>query len=266
MCERNPFGLYDYGEGSIRPGGYSTHVVVDRMESMVKIPNNIPGHIACTLPCAGLTTYSALMKAKPAILEAIKVRNKANIFVIGVGGLGLWCTMLAKHIFEHVSVVVGDISEDKLDIARECGIDGAILLKKKYDSREEIMNEIQRITNNNTNAFDAVLDFVGSSDSVFIGHKMLGIRGCLVVSGLHQGQLEMQMVDLIRKELHVMGNRVGSPQEFRDLVELLSTKNVKYPAIQRVRLQDINEVHNALRVGKITGRAVIDYVTYDKNV
>ena len=157
--------------------------------------------------------------------------------------------------------MVADISQEKLDTVEEYGADTALLWKKKYADKEAIMDEIARVTKNNTISYAATLDFVGSSDSVMIGHKILGTGGSLVVLGLYQGQLEMQLVDLIRKELHVHGNRTGSLQDLKDMTELLSRKVVKYPAIELVKLQDINEVHKALRNGTIRGRAVIDYVS-----
>ncbi len=40
-CVQNPFGMRDYGGGSDHPGGYATHVIVDNVDLMVKIPGKI---------------------------------------------------------------------------------------------------------------------------------------------------------------------------------------------------------------------------------
>ena len=93
-CTNNPLMFNTYGGGPIHPGGYSTLVVVHKLNILVKVPDNIPPEIACMLPCSCLTAFTALKKARSSLEEGL-LRNKRGRLVgavgavIGAGGLGL---------------------------------------------------------------------------------------------------------------------------------------------------------------------------------
>ena len=120
-----------YGGGPIHPGGYSTQIVVHKLNILVKFPDNIPLEIACTLPYSYLPTFTALKKARSSLEEGL-LRNKCGrLLVAGAGGLGLWCTRLAKLIFagRDLQVTVADVAVEKLDIAKTCGADKTVRWK-----------------------------------------------------------------------------------------------------------------------------------------
>ena len=98
VCEDNKIGTEDLGVGR-NSGGYSSYVSVPEWQLAVKVPENVPMHMACMLPCSALTAWTALNKAVPAIERALRLRQKARLLVIGAGGLGAWCVNLAKKAF-----------------------------------------------------------------------------------------------------------------------------------------------------------------------
>ena len=51
-----------YPDGTIAQGGYSSHVRAHEYFTF-KIPDNIPSEIAAPMMCAGLTTWSPLVRA-----------------------------------------------------------------------------------------------------------------------------------------------------------------------------------------------------------
>ena len=56
--------------------------------------------IACTLPCSGLTTYSAVLKIRESVDRALSVHGYASVLVVGAGGLGVWCIILIKALYK----------------------------------------------------------------------------------------------------------------------------------------------------------------------
>ncbi len=70
----------------ITQGGYSTNIVVTE-HFAIKIPNNIELQFAAPLLCAGITTYSPMMK--------VKVEKGDKVGVVGIGGLGHMAIKLA---------------------------------------------------------------------------------------------------------------------------------------------------------------------------
>ncbi|RYY37817.1 MAG: twin-arginine translocation signal domain-containing protein, partial [Sphingobacteriaceae bacterium] len=70
----------------ITQGGYANNVVVTE-HFAIKIPKNIELKYAAPLLCAGITTYSPMMK--------VKFKKGDKIGVIGIGGLGHMAVKLA---------------------------------------------------------------------------------------------------------------------------------------------------------------------------
>jgi alcohol dehydrogenase (NADP+)/uncharacterized zinc-type alcohol dehydrogenase-like protein len=74
------YGYADEREPTkITQGGYSTHIVVNN-HFAVHIPNNLSFEKAAPLLCAGITTYSPIMKAQ--------INKGDKVAVAGIGGLG----------------------------------------------------------------------------------------------------------------------------------------------------------------------------------
>ncbi len=261
ICGNTPFGYNDYGIGPCHPGGYATHVIVESVEKhVVKIPKSIDPTVATMLPCGALTPFAALKKAEYAVRKTIKTKGQAHMLIIGAGGLGLWCVNLAKVMFgKDIKITVADISKDKFDILKEYGVDDCVLWNKSYADDAAYLAEIDKTTKNGSLLFDAALDFVGHSNTVRVAHKCLGISACMVVVGLYGGHLDIQLVDLIRKELHLQGARAGSFSELKEMVAMLDGKDVKFPAVEMFKLENINEIHKALLEGTIKGRAILHF-------
>ncbi len=227
---------------------------------MVKLPDSIDPKVATMLPCGALTPFAALKKAENAVLEAIRAKKQAHMMVIGAGGLGLWCVNLAKVMFgKNIKITVADISKDKFEILKKYGVDDCILWSKSYADDAAYLDEINKSTKNGALLFDAAIDFVGNTNTLRVAHKCLGIGACFVVVGLYGGHLDIEMVDLIRKELHLQGARAGSFGELKEMVALLADKDVKYPAVEMFKLEDINDIHKALLEGNIKGRAILEF-------
>src|SRR5690606_2295405 len=83
-------GTYGTPEASsptgITQGGYANNIVVTEYFA-TKIPKNMDLKYAAPLLCAGITTYSPMMK--------IKFKKGDKIGVIGIGGLGHMAVKLA---------------------------------------------------------------------------------------------------------------------------------------------------------------------------
>ena len=52
-----------YPDGTLSQGGYASHVRAHEYFTF-RIPDNIPNEIAAPMLCAGITTYSPLVRAK----------------------------------------------------------------------------------------------------------------------------------------------------------------------------------------------------------
>ncbi len=108
----------------ITQGGYSTHIVV-RDHFAVHLPSNISFEKAAPLLCAGITTYSPLMKAD--------IKKGSKVAVAGIGGLGHLAVKIA--VSKGAEVYAFTTSADKVDDIKKFGAKEVIVVddtKKLY--------------------------------------------------------------------------------------------------------------------------------------
>jgi len=78
-----------YPDGYISQGGYASHIRVHEYFTF-KIPDNIPSALAAPMMCAGLTSYSPLVRAK--------YDPGKRVAILGIGGLGHFGIMFAAAL------------------------------------------------------------------------------------------------------------------------------------------------------------------------
>ncbi|WP_142054832.1 zinc-binding dehydrogenase [Pseudonocardia kunmingensis] len=102
---------------------------------------------------------------------------------------------------------------------------------------------------------DVVIDFVGEQNTPEQATRMLRQGGTYFVVG-YGAQLTTPTVELVSKEISVVGNLVGSYADLDDLMKLVARGRVtletqRYPLDQALRaLDDLAE-------GRVRGRAVL---------
>lgn len=101
-------------------GGMAEQAIVTA-DYAVKIPKGLDPVEASSITCAGVTTYKALK------VSGVKSGNWQVIF--GAGGLGNLAIQYAKNVF-GAKVIVVDVNQDKLDLAKTLGADKIISSNK----------------------------------------------------------------------------------------------------------------------------------------
>ncbi len=263
LCEENRSGTTDIGQGRLT-GGYGSLVVVPEWKYAVRLPPMIPPEIGCMLPCSVLTTYNAVLKARPVLEKAVRMRGVANLLVIGAGGLGFWTIVLVKSIFcdRNTQIIVADLHQEKLNEATRLGADDAI----RWEPDTGVEDLVNQTTMGGYNKIDAALDFVGQPKTSEVAIKSLHKGGSLISVGLYGGQIKVSIPEIISNSISIQGNRVGDLATLKELVDLFSVQEIdksSLPAIDVYRLEDVNEAHAKLRKGEILARAVIKH-TGDK--
>ena len=260
-CPNSPKMIHSYGFSPINAGGYSTHVLAHKLNILVKIPTSIPKDVATMLPCSGLTVFSSLKKAENNLKEGYNRNNCSKLLVVGCGGLGLWCIQLATLMFQrfNVEITAVDISSNKLPVAKDSGATSTMLWKSEYNSIDEQLADVQRTTKNGTYKFDVAIDFVGMPNTFALAHRSIRSMGSLITVGLFGGVGKLSLLELVRTQYKIQGSNLGTMAELKELINFLKDKDVKYPNVELVSLQEINETLQRLRNGKVLGRALVKF-------
>ncbi len=261
-CDDNPANYYNYGIGPVHKGGYASHVLAHNLDILIKVPESLPQEVACMLPCSGLTAFSALKKVVSFIDDGIQSRGEGRLLIVGAGGLGNWCLQLGKAMFagKKIAITVSDISQEKLDQAKQDGADFVQVWKTESPTNfAEYMQEMGTITQAGKHKFDAAIDFVGTKDTFNFAYRALRQAGTIVNVGLYGAIADVPLPELAIKQYVIQGNFVGTKSSLKELIDFVQDKNVKYPHLEFIKLDEINETHERMKQGKIKGRALIKF-------
>jgi alcohol dehydrogenase, propanol-preferring len=202
-----------------------------------KVPDGLNPFDAAPLTCAGVTTYKAV--------KVGNVRPADLVAIAGIGGLGHLALQYAKIFGGTVAAI--DITDEKLQLARELGADIAI------DAR--------------TQDRAAVLQSHGGAD-VAVGLAVDGKASAAAYAGLRrggrlvlvalpaQGTLTIPVFDTVLNGTSVIGSIVGTRADLADVFALhaLGRTRVIY---QTRPLAEVNRAIDEVLHGKARARIVL---------
>jgi len=232
LCESQQNGGYSVD------GSFGQYMLVDTRFA-ARIPAGAdPVEIAPVL-CAGVTVYKGLKmtEAKPG----------EWVVISGIGGLGHIAVQYAVAM--GLRVVAVDVADDKLALAR---LHGAEVTVNARD--EDPVEAIQRATGG---AHGVLVTAVHpSAFGQAIGMARRG--GTIVFNGLPPGDFPAPIFDIVLKALTVRGSIVGTRQDLKEAIEFYA-RGVIHPTVSKRGLDEINEILDEMKHGKIDGRVVITY-------
>jgi len=230
--------------GSAIQGGFSNYVLADFTQAISY--SSIQPTFAATCCCSGITTYSALKKIG-------HLTETSKVVFIGAGGLGLMALELFKTIYpSHPGPIFLDIDDAKLKMALENGASETMNIEKENVKVKELASKSWT-----GNGIVAVLDFVGSTQTVSTGISLLSKGGKLIIVGLYGGGMKLPIPVFPLKAISIHGNYLGSLQEFKELMQIVSQGKVTAPPITVRSFSEADQTIQDLRNGKIVGRVVL---------
>lgn len=230
LCEAQQNGGYSVD------GSFAEYMLVDATYAAVLPEGSDPVEVAPVL-CAGVTVYKGL--------KVTGVRPGQWVVISGIGGLGHIAVQYAVAMGMRVAAV--DISDDKLALAKRHGAEVVV------NAREtDPVAEIQRLTGGTHGVLVTAVH--PSAFGQAIGMTRRG--GTIVFNGLPPGDFPAPIFDIVLKGLTIRGSIVGTRQ---DMIEALDfyARGLIHPTVAERPLEDVNDVLDEMRGGKIDGRIVL---------
>ena len=222
----------------ITQGGYSTNIVVTE-HFAIKIPENIELKYAAPLLCAGITTYSPLMKAK--------FKKGDKVGVVGIGGLGHMAIKLA--VSKGAEVYAFTTSPSKVNDIKGFGAKEVIVVKSGEDLKP----------------WKGKLDFMIST--VPYAYEMSGYIDCVKPYGYFtqvgipiNGELMINNTNMMFNRVNFNGSLIGGIPETQEVIDYCA-KNKIYPQIQIIKADEINDAWKKVVNKEARYRYVIDAAT-----
>jgi len=146
-------------------------------------------------------------------------------------------------------VLVIDPDESKHAAALQAGADAVFNPRK-----DDIATEIKKAAGG---AVWAIIDCVGSSQTIQAGQDMLTKGGQLVQIGLFGGHIDISTPFMVLKAMTYQGTYVGNLRELQELIALVKDKHLPPVATTCMHFSKAFTALLALEEGKAVGRQVL---------
>jgi NAD+-dependent secondary alcohol dehydrogenase Adh1 len=220
-------------------GGMAEYLLTSARACVKLDPSTQPKDVAA-LADAGITAYHAVRKSLPLLYPG------TTAVVIGAGGLGHIGIQVLRAL-SPAELIVVDRNADAVKLAQEIGADQGVV------ADGDQVDRVLELTDGN--GAEVVVDFVGEGGSTAEGIRMLREAGDYHVVGYGEN-VDVPTIDIISREINIIGNLVGSYNDLCDLMALAARgavrlHTVKYP------LDDFQRAIEDLDAGRVRGRAIL---------
>jgi len=229
-------------------GAFAEKVVVDQRQ-IVKIPETLGKDVAALISCGVITGVGA-------VVNAAQLRPGQDVVVIGAGGVGLNAIQGAR-IAGARRIVAVDMSEEKLEIAKEFGATHGVLATQERPWRASYKALGGR-------GADAVLVTVGAIPAYEQATRYLARGGKVIIIGMpHSGATaSYEPVMLAAVGQGLIGSKMGDVVIQRDIpwmVDLYQQGRLKLDELisGRWNLEQINEAIADTKTGSAKRNVIL---------
>jgi NADPH:quinone reductase-like Zn-dependent oxidoreductase len=210
---------------------------------VISIPEHLSYLEASTLPCAGLTAYSALFP-----FGGVGPSN--TVVVLGTGGVSLFALQFAKLL--GARVILTSSENEKLDKAKKLGADEII----NYKEKENWEREVLKMTD--MKGADLIIEVGGAGT---LAKSIAATRPWGIVSligVLAGGESNLSLFPVLMQGIRIQGVIVGNRQDFENMNRVVSLHKLK-PVISDVfPFEKAPQAIQHLKEGKHFGKVCIE--------
>ncbi|KXX75030.1 NADP-dependent alcohol dehydrogenase 6 [Madurella mycetomatis] len=206
-----------YPDGSTAHGGWANYIRAHEY-FVFRIPDALTSHEAAPLLCAGLTTYSPLVRAG--------VGPGKSVAVVGIGGLGHLALQWSRALGADTYALTH--SPHKADDARKLGAKEVVVTTEKSWADQYKFK------------FDMILNCSDMTQEF----DMATYMGCLKVGGqFHMVGIpdyplpKMKAFDFVGNAAKLTGSHLGNHQEMEAMLQLAVEKGVT-PLVETLQLSE----------------------------
>lgn len=146
-----------------------------------------------------------------------------NVMIVGAGTIGLLVLAVVK-MRNPTKVFVSDLSDSRLNVAKQIGAD-IVINASRDNAGEVIMAETNGI------GIDVAIEAVGATPTVQQAMSSLRVGGTAVWIGNSAKMININMQEIVTRELRVLGTFIYTFKEFGEVVDLLNSGNLNVEPI-----------------------------------
>ncbi|RDU67482.1 alcohol dehydrogenase AdhP [Helicobacter didelphidarum] len=238
LCEKQENGGYSVNGGFAEYAvGAADYVgVLDRNLTHQQLVDIAP------ILCAGVTVYKGL--------KMTDTRPGEWVTISGIGGLGHVAVQYAKAMGLRVAAI--DVADDKLELAKRYGAE--VVANAKELGEQGTIDKIVKETKGGTHGvLVTAVSPVAFKQAVGVARR----GGTVAMNGLPPGEFPVNIFNMILNGITIRGSIVGTRLDLQEAIDFAQTGRVT-AHVAPAKLDDINEVFDKMKKGKIDGRIVLD--------
>jgi propanol-preferring alcohol dehydrogenase len=197
---------------------------------------------AAPLTDAGLTPYRAVKRVLPRLVPG------ATAVTIGLGGLGQYGLQYLK-LMSAADVAAVDTAPQKRSLAAELGADLVV------DPGVGTAGAVASIRQLAPGGAAAVIDYVGSDDTLALAASVVAPQGVIVIVGIAGGALPVSFIG-VPTEAVVTTSYWGTPNELREVIALAGRGRLRHDIVTQP-LEGASDALQRLQRGEVSGRVVL---------
>lgn len=143
------------------------------------------------------------------------IRKTDNVLIVGAGPIGLFALLAARQKCNRV--VVADILDNRLELAKEYGADAVI--NTKTTSLAEFTAEFT-----NGNGFDVCIEACGAPETFLSCIDSAAFAANIILIGNGKRETTFNHSIILKKELNIHGSRNALKDDFINNIDLVAEK------------------------------------------
>jgi propanol-preferring alcohol dehydrogenase len=218
-------------------GAFAEYVAA-RVDSLVKVPDDLRAEQTAPLSCAGWTAYH--------VVNSTALEPGSWLAIFGAGGLGQLAIQFAR--LRGLRVAAVDLAAEKLAIASNLGAELTINARE-----EDTVRALRKV-----GGVHAAISFVASASVVQPAFKSLRRQGLLVLVGIAIEDFQLPLLDVVLKQARVQGSFLGTRAELREIFELARQGKIRIET-ESCDLEALPDAMERMKAGRLKGRVVVRF-------
>ncbi|MFM7027150.1 MAG: zinc-dependent alcohol dehydrogenase family protein [Chakrabartia sp.] len=210
--------------------------------ALVLAPKTLEAAAAATLPCAGLTAWSALFTEG-------QLRAGETVLIQGTGGVAIFALQLARMVGARVILLTGD--DAKADRARAMGADHIINYRKTPEWADAVLAATGGA------GVDLVVE-LGGQDTLPQSLNCVKVGGRISIIGVLSGLVApIPVPPILFRHIHLTGITVGHRSDLAALVQAIDANGLVPVVDGSFDFDDARAAYAALPKGTHFGKLVV---------
>ncbi len=229
------------GVGVNRPGSFAEYLVIPAFNAF-KIPDNISDELAAIFDPFGNAVHTALS------FDLVG----EDVLVSGAGPIGIMAAAVCKHVGAR-HVVITDVNEYRLDLARKMGVTRAVNVNK--ENLNDVMAELGM-----TEGFDVGLEMSGASSAFRALLNSMNHGGRIAMLGIPPSDMSIDWNQVIFKGLFIKGiyGREMFETWYKMAALIQSGLDLTPIITHRFSIDEFQQGFDAMRSGK-SGKVILNW-------